>query len=70
MTNFTETNGRKKIGSQENVEGNIFQSNQEILFSLIYNTDEQKPVLNKDEGYCVFPLKVPLGKLSNLIKWN
>jgi len=60
MTNFTETNGRKKIGSQENVEGNIFQSNQEILFSLIYNTDEQKPVLNKDEGYCVFPLKVPL----------
>jgi len=63
MTNFTETNGRKKIGGSDNAENSIFQSNQEILFSLIYNTDERKPVLNKEEGYCVFPLKVPLGKI-------
>ncbi|ORX82073.1 hypothetical protein BCR32DRAFT_279236 [Anaeromyces robustus] len=58
-TNFTETNGKKKVGA-DNAENSIFQSNQEILFSLIYNSDEQKPILNKEEGYCIFPLKVPL----------
>jgi len=60
VTNFTETNGKKKVGGNDSTENNIFQSNQEILFSLIYNTDEKKPILNKEEGYCVFPLKVPL----------
>jgi len=59
VTNFTETNGKKKLGN-DSAENSIFQNNQEILFSLIYNSDEQKPVLNKEEGYCVFPLKVPL----------